>query len=257
MESGVVGPNKLPPEVTFTPSVDKDCSTCGNSANIIAPDQPFVGTTASLRRRWLQLNKNGWCALPSVVKAQSLYGGRPRHQSLRGGVDFRDGGQGDLRRTRKTWRWERRFIIKRWFRIYQREGFQHFLFCFSENAALKMARMTDIVLDWLKEFLNLKKEKGVGKIWSQKPTMWALCPTSQCLNEHAASILWFWVNKTYTYIFCLNGSEIFMSANGIFFFVTFFVVARFSHDGLQETCHIAHACRSVLCGRDPPGGPKK
>lgn len=116
MESGVVGPNKLPSEVTFTPSVDKDCSTCGNSANIIAPNQPFVGTTASLRRRWLQLNKNGW-SLPSVVKAQSLYGGRPRHQSLRAGVDFRDGGQGDLRRARKMWRWERRFIIKGWFRI--------------------------------------------------------------------------------------------------------------------------------------------
>lgn len=38
------------------------------------------------------------------------------------------------------------------------------------------------------------------KIWSQKPTTWAICPTSQCLNEHAGSILWLWVNKTCTYI---------------------------------------------------------
>lgn len=37
-----------------------------------------------------------------------------------------------------------------------------------------------------------------------------------------------------------------MSANRIFF--CGFFVSRFSHDGLQETCHIAHACRSVLCG---------
>lgn len=41
-----------------------------------------------------------------------------------------------------------------------------------------------------------------------------------------------------------------------YIFVAFFLV-RFSHDGLQETCHIAHACRSVLCSRDPPEGPKK
>lgn len=132
----------------------EECSTCGNSANIIAPNQPFVGTTTSLWRCWLQLNKDGWCVLASVVKAQCLYSGRLRHQSLKAGVDFWDGGQGDLRRVRKTQRWEKRFMIKGWFRIYQREGFQHFLFCFPENAALKMTSITDMLLDWLKEFPN-------------------------------------------------------------------------------------------------------
>lgn len=113
------------------------------------------------------------------------------------GVDFWDGGQGDLRRARKTQRWERRFITKGWFRIYQQEGFQHFSLCFPENAALKMASITDALLDWLKETWT---KKHVMKIWSQKPTTWAICPTSQCLNKHAGSILWLWVNKTCTYI---------------------------------------------------------
>lgn len=106
-----------------------------------------------------------------------------------------------------------------------------------------MPSVTDVLLDRLKEFLNLTKETCDENLITETYGM------SEMPNFSVPK------RAQHALIFCLNGSEIFMSANGIFF-VAFFV-ARFSHDGLQETCHIAHACRSVLCGRDPPGGLKK
>lgn len=225
------------------------CSTCGNSANIKAPNQLLVGTTTSLWRCWLQLNKDGWCVLASVVNAQSLCGGRLQHQSLPAGCWFLGW---------RTWRpeegeEERRFMIKGWFRIYQRKGFQHFLLRFPENAALKMATITDALSGWLKEFPDLNKETRdenlITETYNNSDLPIFSVPMSTLVPFYGSR----WTKRAL--IFCLNGREIFMSANGIFFVA--FLVARFSHDGLQETCHIAHACRSVLCGRDPPGGLKK
>lgn len=52
------------------------------SSKLIAPNQLFDWMTTSPRRCWLLLDKDGWCVPVSVVKALSLYRGRPRRQSL-------------------------------------------------------------------------------------------------------------------------------------------------------------------------------
>lgn len=36
-----------------------------------------------------------------------------------------------------------------------------------------------------------------------------------------------------------------------------FILSPSTSDGLQETCHVAHACRLLLCGRIPTSGPRK